>query len=93
MVEVGVVIKWHTGTLKDKYSYPYIDVPSIDDKYVLAELSEIIPGKIGIDWDVVSKEELRSNSFIDASHFTQDYLADRAYARQRWQIAQVEKYS
>ena len=40
MVEVGVVIKWHTGTLKGKHSYPYIDVPSIDDKYVLAELSE-----------------------------------------------------
>lgn len=93
MVEVGVVIKWHTGTLKGKYSYPYIDVPTIDDEYVLAELSEIIPGKLGVDWDVVSKEELRSNSFNNAGEFTQDYLADRAYARQRWQIAQVEKYS
>lgn len=93
MVEVGVVIKWHTGTLKGKHSYPYIDVPSIDDKYVLTELSEIIPGKLGVDWDVVSKEELRFNAFLHSGEFTQEYLADRAYARQRWQLEQVEKYS
>ena len=43
MVEVGIVIKWSTGTLAGKHSFPYIDVVSADEMYISAELGEIIP--------------------------------------------------
>jgi hypothetical protein len=92
MVEVGIVIKWSTGTLAGRHSFPYIDVVSADEKYILAELGEIIPGKHKTDWDIVEIDTLRQNAFNHASEFTQEYLSDRAYARQAWQMAQEEKY-
>jgi len=92
MVEVGIVIKWSTGTLAGKHSFPYIDVVSAEEMYISAELGEIIPGKQNVDWEVVEVDVLRQNAFRHSGEYTQEYLSDRAYARQTWQIAQEEKY-
>ncbi len=92
MVEVGIVIKWSTGTLAGKHSFPYIDVVSAEEMYITAELGEIIPGKQNVDWDIVEVDVLRQNAFRNSDEFTQEYLSERAYARQAWQMAQEEKY-
>jgi hypothetical protein len=93
MVEVGVVIKWSTGTLAGRHSVPYIDVPSYTEEDILQELTEIIPGKYKEDWAIVESEVISENSFASPAQFTQEYISDRAYRRQKWQINKGEQFS